>query len=235
MISISPSRPHGRLVPGRGRLCNASGGFRIASADSLARTVSSRAEGKGLEPSSARGGTALAKRPGQPYPATFRFVLRVDRRGIEPRFPGCKPGVFPLDQQPSEIHLSNFHPSDRGGNRTHKFTRLSTSPLFLFAYPASMAGGCVPGPHGRALRYRGPSFQVAGPGVAPGGGAYETPLGHWPTCDGLFQLLRMTKGRFELPCPKARRSERRVSAVPPLGLQCSCELTRAGIEPAFAA
>lgn len=27
----------------------------------------------------------------------------------------------------------------------------------------------------------------------------------------------MTKGRFELPCPKARRSERRVSSVPPLG------------------
>ncbi len=26
--------------------------------------------------------------------------------------------------------------SDRGGRRTHKFTRLSTSPLCLFAYPA---------------------------------------------------------------------------------------------------
>ena len=24
----------------------------------------------------------------------------VDRRGVEPRSPGCKPGVFPLDQQP---------------------------------------------------------------------------------------------------------------------------------------
>jgi hypothetical protein len=24
----------------------------------------------------------------------------MDRRGIEPRFPGCKPGVFPFDEQP---------------------------------------------------------------------------------------------------------------------------------------
>jgi hypothetical protein len=31
-----------------------------------------QAEGKGFEPSSASSGTALAERPGQPYPATFR-------------------------------------------------------------------------------------------------------------------------------------------------------------------
>ncbi len=31
----------------------------------------SRAEGKGFEPSSRQAGTALAERPGQPYPATF--------------------------------------------------------------------------------------------------------------------------------------------------------------------
>src|SRR5437016_4563632 len=79
------------------------------------------------------GRTALAGRPGQPYPATFRsgptgnrtrisdhFLHRppadapdvfpldyepiaVDRRGVEPRFPGCKPGVFPLDQQPISL------------------------------------------------------------------------------------------------------------------------------------
>jgi hypothetical protein len=41
--------------------------------------------------------TALAVRPGQPYPATFP---KVDRRGVEPRFPACKAGVVPLDQQP---------------------------------------------------------------------------------------------------------------------------------------
>jgi hypothetical protein len=27
----------------------------------------------------------------------------VDHRGVEPRFPGCKPGVFPLDQQPVSV------------------------------------------------------------------------------------------------------------------------------------
>lgn len=28
-------------------------------------------------------------------------LRKVDRRGIEPRLPGCKPGVFPLDQRPA--------------------------------------------------------------------------------------------------------------------------------------
>jgi hypothetical protein len=27
-------------------------------------------------------------------------LLEVDRRGIEPRFPACRAGVFPLDEQP---------------------------------------------------------------------------------------------------------------------------------------
>ena len=30
----------------------------------------------------------------------------VDRRGIEPRLPGCKPSVFPLDQRPVSIERS---------------------------------------------------------------------------------------------------------------------------------
>ena len=123
----------------------------------------------------------------------------VDRRGLEPRFPGCKPRVLPLDEQPicflQEVrpgfepdprpyhgrvlprHLQtvsdyrgpsllppfrsaagpcfpdgvepscpacragvvtvgprNQVVSDQDGNRTHRITRLSTSPLFQFAY-----------------------------------------------------------------------------------------------------
>ena len=66
----------------------------------------------------------LANRPGEPYPATFHLFQwthwesnpdfqpaelvsfrlttspKVERRGIEPRLPGCKPSVFPLDQRP---------------------------------------------------------------------------------------------------------------------------------------
>ncbi len=30
----------------------------------------------------------------------------VERRGIEPRLPGCKPSVFPLDQRPNTIERS---------------------------------------------------------------------------------------------------------------------------------
>ena len=41
----------------------------------------------------------LADRPSEPYPATFR-IHRVESRGIEPRFPPCHSGVFPLDHDP---------------------------------------------------------------------------------------------------------------------------------------
>ena len=34
------------------------------------------------------------------FPAVLRRRLIVERRGIEPRLPGCKPSVFPLDQRP---------------------------------------------------------------------------------------------------------------------------------------
>ena len=40
----------------------------------------------------------LANRPGEPYPATFR--IQWTGRGIEPRSPRCKRGVFPLDEPP---------------------------------------------------------------------------------------------------------------------------------------
>ena len=49
----------------------------------------------------------LANRPGKPYPATFR-IASVERRGIEPRLPGCKPGVFPLDQRPINVVRAYF-------------------------------------------------------------------------------------------------------------------------------
>ena len=45
------------------------------------------------------GRTALAERPGQPYPATFHSV---DPPGIEPGFPVCQTGVVPLDHEPAE-------------------------------------------------------------------------------------------------------------------------------------
>src|SRR6185295_6799371 len=44
------------------------------------------------------GRTALAERPGQPYPATFQ----VDPPGIEPGFPACRAGVVPLDHEPMQ-------------------------------------------------------------------------------------------------------------------------------------
>ena len=72
------------------------------------------------------GRTALAERPGKPYPATFHQwthrgsnpdfqsaelvssrwtmspFLQVDREGIAPSFPACGAGVVLLDQQPNQ-------------------------------------------------------------------------------------------------------------------------------------
>ncbi len=160
---------------------------------------------------------------------TMSPFIAVDRRGVEPRFPGCKPGVFPLDEQPRcflsehpslpstlasiqvsyrwtsspyfprgpsgirtrpssvprrcaakntyrprmipdgvEPSLSWLSPrrlcrwttgsfvSDRSESRTHRITRLSTSSLYQFAYPAVAA---------RLPLAR----QVAGSGIAPDG------------------------------------------------------------------
>lgn len=84
----------------------------------------------------------LANRPGEPYPATFHFIQwthwesnpdlqpaelvsshwtmspQVERRGIEPRLPGCKPGVFPLDQRPISF-LSEVRPGIEPGLRPY--------------------------------------------------------------------------------------------------------------------
>ena len=40
-------------------------------------------------------------------PSVFRSAFRVDRRGVEPRLPECKSGVFPLDQQPASFGASS--------------------------------------------------------------------------------------------------------------------------------
>jgi hypothetical protein len=38
------------------------------------------------------------------------FLTQVDRRGLEPRFPGCKPSVFPLDQRPYKRSVRELNP-----------------------------------------------------------------------------------------------------------------------------
>ena len=84
-------------TPTRTRTRNTS----LEARDDVRFTIGAQAEGKGVEPSSPRGRTALAPRPGQPYPATFRMlVTSVDPRGVEPRSPPRQGGVVPLDHRP---------------------------------------------------------------------------------------------------------------------------------------
>jgi hypothetical protein len=74
----------------------------------------------------------------------------VDHRGVEPRSPGCKPGVFPLDQQP--VSVDHRQRSARESNSVPLLTRK----------------GC-------RRRTRGPScfilgftsHRIAGPGFEP--------------------------------------------------------------------
>ena len=87
------------------------------------------AEGMGFEPTRPLAQShGLANRPDQPYSATFRSLsLRaVERRGIEPRFPGCKPGVVPLDQRPIRV-CSRI--SSRSGSRTRRRQALDLAAL----------------------------------------------------------------------------------------------------------
>ena len=75
--------------------------------------------------------------------------------------------------------------SSRDGSRTHRFTRLSTWPLCQIAYSAA---SCRSGSRTRQAEVMSLCWALA----------------H-------LRQIRVTKGRVELPCLAARRSERRVS------------------------
>ncbi len=83
-------------------------------------------------------GHGLANRLGKPYPTTFR--ISVDRPGIEPGFPDCQPGVFPLDHQPVFV----------------QWTAGESNPDCLGANQAS------------SLWTSGPHYREVRPGVEPG-------------------------------------------------------------------
>src|SRR5262245_50459228 len=98
----------------------------------------------------------LANRPGEPYPATFRIsvdpprielgfpprqggVVPLDHepiqwtgRGIEPRSPRCKRGIFPLDEPPmfsTEVRLGiepSLPPYQSGVQPQHLQTKLKS-------------------------------------------------------------------------------------------------------------
>ena len=74
-------------------------------------------------------GTALAKRPGQPYPATFRCLFQWTHRELNPpgsrraeeTGPACRAGVVPLDHEPVRC----------------QWTAGESNPDFRLAEPAS--------------------------------------------------------------------------------------------------
>ena len=120
--------------------------------------------------------------------------LLVDRRGVEPRSPGCKPSVFPLDQPPInqevspgvEPGLRPYHGrvppktltdlvSDRGWSRTIDLLVVTQAswPLDYAINQGVTEVGVEPTKSSRSQRdrfsdLRTRSNQVAGPGVAPG-------------------------------------------------------------------
>ena len=131
----------------------------------------------GIRTLTPQGAHWLATRPGQPYPAPFHARNhRVDRRGVEPRLPVCRTGVFPFDQQPknTDSHTSENRPGrtrtcailfvrqaswplDDGTNE-HESPRWESNPHA----PPSQDGGFA------YLPTRRSDSRIPGPGIEPG-------------------------------------------------------------------
>lgn len=135
----------------------------------------------------APGGSPLSRRARPTVSGCLPGRNRVDRRGVEPRFPVCKTGVFPFDEQPKPCETSpargavipeGIEPPSPGckpgalpldhGTRSKAVARvgfeprgtgLSARPLRRFADRA-IGPGRTPG--------------VPGPGIEPGGRPYES-------------------------------------------------------------
>src|SRR5439155_25705725 len=96
----------------------------------------------------------VANRPGQPYPATFRMLVGrignpsyecpVDPPGIEPGFPVCRTGFFPLDHEPgaecgvrnSECHSERSEESCRQLRETLRFAQGDRHSAFRIPHSA---------------------------------------------------------------------------------------------------
>jgi len=112
-------------------------------------TIRAQAEGKGVEPSSRLARTALAPRPGQPYPATFQeSELSSGPPGSRTPITWLQARRLPVGPA-AQVAEVGVEPTESRGSRPRRFFRLRTRPR----------GAHLP----RIAR------QVAGPGVAPGG------------------------------------------------------------------
>jgi hypothetical protein len=89
------------------------------------------------------GRTALAERPGQPYPATFH---QVDPPGIEPGFPVCRTGVVPLDHEPiqsGEWGSNPRSPASKAGGLPLSYPLQVDREGFAPSFPACGAGALL--------------------------------------------------------------------------------------------
>ena len=144
----------------------------VVPLDQSRGVIEIKAEGERVEPS------RLVARPisnqvPSPFGLPFPISRRLDRRGVEPRFPGCKPGVVPLDQQPNS--------SSTGGSRTHRHQSLDLIAMpirvpcrrSLNRQPVTQHFRCGPGSRTAASEHmklgRAPARpHVPGPGIDPG-------------------------------------------------------------------
>ena len=145
-----------------------------------------------LNPHLHGGRTALAERPGQPYPATFQ--ISVDRPGIEPGSPACRAGVVPLDHQPVFVQWTGWesnppHRPCKGQSpprnmpaRTFKRSVPELNRGFLLTTEVCCQNTyrpfCVSDPDQRNPQAGTPSV----PGIEPAlSWLSPTRLGHWTT------------------------------------------------------
>ena len=135
--------------------------------------------------------------------------MRVDRRGIEPRLPGCKPSVFPLDQRP----FREVRPGIEPGPRPYQGRVL---PEHLQTIVSVIPGGVEPPISWRSTRRLGRwttgSFHVSDRG---GSRTHKiTRLSTWSLYQGLRTRPRSSSGSGSRT-PAVQAYEARMSTGPP--------------------
>ena len=172
----------------------------------------------------------------------------VDRRGIEPRSPACKAGIFPLDEQPDSYvkrGIAIFIPQSALRNLHSKVTEVGVEPTKSPRSQRDRFTGLRTRAQSKIYSSRGHGSRTREARLMRPGGAAGSPaiVGFRCLVFGFRTAMlpsehrtlktenhfQVTKGRVELPCPRwARRSERRVSTVAPLRRCLTPRLRRRG-------
>src|SRR5260221_1306670 len=148
--------------------------------------------------------------------------------GVEPSFPACRAAVVPFD------HGIVEWPKSESNRQNHQPLELAALPVCVFGRKWQVQESHLAGEGYEPSLGTGPPasnwFQLQAPESNRGDRPYESQLGASRACIA----SRVTKGRVELPSPHGH-DVLSVACLPVAPLGQLFRMTRAGIEPAFAA